>query len=225
MVQNKVAVEGYFDREAWRFEGIYTSANRGLLQKSVDRLFRTRMLRRRNIVVANMIEVGANCLDVGCGSGRTAIELVRTRGATVHGIDLSEPILLIARENVVNMALSNWCSFEQADILDWSSTRLYDVVIGVGLLDYFDDPLPFLQKAAQIAEHGSLVISYSVSWRILNVARRIWLSGLHRCPVRFYSHGEIDALARRLGGRVEERRISGGQWPFINDAVAKITLN
>lgn len=225
MIQNRAAVKKYFDREAQRFEGIYTMANSGLLQRFVDRLFRTRMLRRRNTVVADMIEAGANCLDVGCGSGRTVITLVQTRGATVHGLDISATILQIARENAANMALSKQCSFEQADFLSWEVDQPYDVVIGVGLLDYFDDPLPFLQKAAQIVGKGSLVVSYSVSWRLLNTVRRIWLNGVHGCPVRFYSHREIDALARRLGGSVEKRGMSGGQWPIINDAVVKIAMN
>jgi 2-polyprenyl-3-methyl-5-hydroxy-6-metoxy-1,4-benzoquinol methylase len=225
MAQNRAAVEGYFDREARRFDGIYEAANRGLVQRLVDRLFRTRMLRCRNAMIADMVEAGANCLEVGCGSGRTAIELAQAREATVHGLDLSARILEIARDNATRKGLSERCQFEQADFLTWQPEQTYDVFVGVGLMDYFDDPLPFLRKAAEAAGPGALVISYPVSWCILNLARRFWLSGVHGCPVRFYGHGEIDALAGQIGGRVVERRKSGGQWPIINDAVVKIALS
>ena len=224
MAQNKAAVESYFDREARRFDGIYTSANKGNIQFLVDRLFRTRMLRRRNGMIANLVEIGANCLEVGSGSGRTAIELARARDATVHGLDISETILEIARDNAANAGVSDQCRFEHADFLTWQTDQSYEILVGVGLLDYFDDPLPFLQKAARIVGQGSLVISYPVSWRLLNVARRFWLMRTHGCPVRFYSHAEIDTLARHIGGKVEERHKSGGLWPIVNDAVVKIRL-
>ena len=51
-------------------------------------------------------------LDVGCGTGRHAIELTK-RGYKVTGIDLSENQLALARENAAKEALS--ISFLQAD--------------------------------------------------------------------------------------------------------------
>ncbi len=225
MAQNKAAVEAYFEREAKRFDDIYDVANRGSVHELVDRLFRTRMLRRRNAAIASMVETGANCLEVGCGSGRTAVELARVCGSRVHGLDLSATILDIARDNAGKAGYADLCSFEQADFLDWQPPQSYEVFIGVGLLDYFDDPMPFLKKAAATVGNGSLVLSYPMSWRLLNVVRRLWLTGLQGCPVRFYSHGEIEAMATQVGGRVVQRHISGGQRPIINDAVVKIDLS
>jgi cyclopropane fatty-acyl-phospholipid synthase-like methyltransferase len=224
MVQNKTAVEAYFEREAKRFDDIYDAANKGSVHQLVDRLFRTRMLLRRNAAVADMVEKGANCLEVGCGSGRTAIELARTKHAKVHGLDLSSGILNIAEANADRAGCKDLCSFERADFLTWQPERSYGVLVGIGLLDYFDDPLPFLMKAADTVRGGSMILSYPVSWRLLNVVRRVWLNGFRKCPVHFYGHREIDALVSQVGGQVIERQISGGQWPFISDAAVRIAL-
>lgn len=49
------------------------------------------------IVAALGLEVGDRILDIGCGPGRHALELAE-RGMRVHGIDISETFVEIARE-------------------------------------------------------------------------------------------------------------------------------
>ena len=51
-----------------------------------------------HVVAALALEPGSRVLDVGCGPGRHAHELAR-RGITVHGVDISQPFVDIARRD------------------------------------------------------------------------------------------------------------------------------
>ncbi len=51
-----------------------------------------------HIVGALQLEPGERVLDVGCGPGRHAHELAR-RGIAVHGVDISERFVELAREH------------------------------------------------------------------------------------------------------------------------------
>ncbi len=65
-------------------------------------------------------------LDVGCGTGRHAIELTK-RGYKVTGIDLSESQLTLAKEHATEYGLS--IDFVQADARELPFTNQFDVAI------------------------------------------------------------------------------------------------
>lgn len=65
-------------------------------------------------------------LDVGCGTGRHAIELAR-RGYAVTGIDLSENMLQKAREKAAKANVK--VTFIQADARTFQRSEKYDLVI------------------------------------------------------------------------------------------------
>lgn len=70
----------------------------------------------------------AHILDMGTGSGCIAIGLAKAlKNATVHGLDISEGALEIAREN----ALLNQVDvhFFMSDILNFKSELLFDIII------------------------------------------------------------------------------------------------
>ena len=54
-------------------------------------------------------------LDVGCGGSGRIIELLKNHGFSVEGVDLSERMLVLARER--HPAIT----FHHADIVTWSS--------------------------------------------------------------------------------------------------------
>jgi SAM-dependent methyltransferase len=66
---------------------------------------------------------GMRVLDVGCGPGRHAHELAR-RGLVVHGIDISERFVELAREGAPDGA-----TFERLDARDLAFDAEFDVVI------------------------------------------------------------------------------------------------
>ena len=65
---------------------------------------------------------GQRVLDVGCGTGRHAIELAR-RGIDVHGVDISQRFIDIARSR------SSAATFERSDARSLPFDREFDAVI------------------------------------------------------------------------------------------------
>jgi cyclopropane fatty-acyl-phospholipid synthase-like methyltransferase len=86
---------------------------------------------------------GARILDVGCGTGRHAVELAR-RGYLMTGIDISEGMLREAARAAEEAGVS--VELIQADASRFSTDMSFDAAIclcegGFGLLGSGDDPL------------------------------------------------------------------------------------
>ena len=221
--QDTGAVARYFTSEAERFDAIYEGANRSALQRAVDALFRTRNLVRRNAIVAGLVDEGATCFELGCGSGRTAVAIASTRGARVHGIDVAAPMIGLADRLARDAGVAELCRFEAADFASFAPTERYDTFVAVGVLDYFDDPLPMLRRAAQeFAPGGSVVLSWPAKRMVLNIARRAWLR-TKGVRVSFYDDGDIARLAETIGGRVV-KTVRTGVAPLLVDGMARIDL-
>jgi 2-polyprenyl-3-methyl-5-hydroxy-6-metoxy-1,4-benzoquinol methylase len=80
---------------------------------------------------------GARILDVGCGTGRHAVELAR-RGFRVTGLDLSEGMLAQARAKAQEAGVQ--VEFVQADAADFQFNEPFDAAIclcegAVGLIE------------------------------------------------------------------------------------------
>jgi 2-polyprenyl-3-methyl-5-hydroxy-6-metoxy-1,4-benzoquinol methylase len=223
--QDTQAVKDYFAREAERFDAIYDNANKSPLQKFVDVAFRTRMLNKRNEVIASLVDEGANCFEIGTGSGRTAVALASMRGARVHGIDIAAPMIELAERRASEAGVSELCRFEVADFDSFTPTERYDTFVAVGVLDYFADPLPMLRRAAKefVRPGGSIVISWPVKGQLLNAARRTWLK-TKGVPVTFYDEREVAGLAGAVGGK-NVHTITTGVAPILRDGVARIALS
>lgn len=222
--QDKDAVGAYFAAEAERFDAIYDGANRSPVQALVDAAFRTRMLRRRNAAVASLVSEGADCFEIGCGSGRTAVAVASLRGARVHGIDMAAPMIALAERHARAAGVGERCRFEAAEFGAFAPERRHDTFLAIGVLDYFADPLPMLRRAAaDFAPGGAIVVSWAEKRMLSNVARRLWLAAAKNCPVYFYDDGDIARIAAALGGRVA-RTVKSGLAPFIRDGMARIEL-
>jgi SAM-dependent methyltransferase len=76
-----------------------------------------------HLVAALALQPGMRVLDVGCGPGRHAHELAR-RGLMVHGIDISDPFVELARRDAPAGA-----SFERLDARSMSFAAEFDVVV------------------------------------------------------------------------------------------------
>lgn len=221
--QDTKAVKEYFSREADRFDAIYDGSNRSPVQSVVDALFRTRTLNRRNAIVATLVDEGASCFEIGCGSGRTAVAIATARRARVHGIDVAAPMIGLAERLAGEAGVADLCSFEAADFDDYLPRERYDAFVAVGVLDYFADPLPMLRRAAEeFVPGGSIVLSWPARGRLLNPVRRAWLA-TKGVPVSFYGEDNIARLASALGGRVTHS-LTNGVAPLVGDGLTRIDL-
>jgi SAM-dependent methyltransferase len=104
---------------------------------------------------------GQEVLDVGCGTGRHAIELAR-RGMVVTGLDVSAGMLAKARAQATSAGLQiNWI---QADAREFSFEQPFDNAIclcegAFGLLgsldDAIDQPLAILRNVSAALKPGA----------------------------------------------------------------------
>ena len=62
-------------------------------------------------------------LDVGCGTGGRIINRILENGFEITGIDISEGMLALARENHPQVR------FEQADIIEWETADRFDLIV------------------------------------------------------------------------------------------------
>ncbi len=99
-------------------------------------------------------------LDIGCGTGRHAIELTR-RGYDVTGVDLSESQLSRAREKAVDAGLD--IDFRQGDARDLPFMEEFDLAImlcegGFSLMETDEMNFSILQSAARALKPGGKFI-------------------------------------------------------------------
>jgi len=101
-------------------------------------------------------------LDIGCGTGRHAIELAK-RGYKVTGIDLSESQLQRAREKAREAGVN--IQFEQGDARSLKYNGEYDVALilcegGFALMETDEMNFAILQGAARsLKSHGIFIVT------------------------------------------------------------------
>jgi SAM-dependent methyltransferase len=104
---------------------------------------------------------GERILDVGCGSGQVAIELVRgAPGTTAVGVDLSSAQLEVARSRAGDLPVE----FVQADaqVHDFGEAS-YDVVVSRTGTMFFSDPAMAFANLARATKPGGRLVM--LVWR------------------------------------------------------------
>jgi ubiquinone/menaquinone biosynthesis C-methylase UbiE len=100
-------------------------------------------------------------LDVGCGSGATNLVLAeRFPRAEIVGIDLSDPLLGLAREATANTSFGARVAFKKADVQQIPyDDDSFDVVINTNMVHLVEHPLRMLGEIERIlAPDGHLFI-------------------------------------------------------------------
>ena len=146
------------------------------------------------VIEALELHDGENVLEVGCGSGALAIEAA-TRVAptgTVLGLDLSGPMLGLARDRAGQRGLAN-VSFEQADAQSHPlPAASFDAVFSRFGVMFFSDPVAAFRNIARATKaHGRLVFA---CWQ--DITKNDWLmvpAGAALAHVPFPDLGEPGA--------------------------------
>jgi malonyl-CoA O-methyltransferase len=105
---------------------------------------------------------GRQVLDIGCGTGRYALQLARMGAAFVTGADLCVEMLQQARRKADRGELSDLCQWVQGDLLD--SLPLpedtYHTIVCAMTLSFLAHPAPAFRTFARLlAPGGTLVLS------------------------------------------------------------------
>jgi SAM-dependent methyltransferase len=109
-----------FRASARYYDSLYANKNYAAEVEYVDRIIQRHATGARSL------------LDLGCGTGRHAMEFVR-RGYTVFGIDRSRELLARARDQTALLPsdLRNRLAFEQNDIRELRLERRFDCVVAL----------------------------------------------------------------------------------------------
>ena len=102
---------------------------------------------------------GLRALDIGCGSGLSALSALRLGAAHVEACDIDEHSVSTARAVLSRFAPSgNWV-VRQASVFDLSSDAgRYDVVHSWGVLHHTGDMARAVRIAASLVEPGGLLV-------------------------------------------------------------------
>jgi SAM-dependent methyltransferase len=121
------------------------------------------------LLAAANVAAGDRILDVGCGSGQVAIDLVRaSAGSRALGVDLSTAQLEVARQRGAGLAVK----FTQADaqVHDFGAA-VYDLIVSrTGTMFFGDAAAAFANLATATKPGGRLAI---LVWR--GLAENEWL--------------------------------------------------
>lgn len=111
-------------------------------------------------LAAAAVEPDDRALDVGCGNGRTTIDVARrARAGTALGVDLSAPMLQVSRARAAAAGLAN-ASFLRADaqVHPFEPGGADLVVSRTGTMFFGDMPAAFANLARALRPGGRLVM-------------------------------------------------------------------
>lgn len=102
--------------------------------------------------------------DLGCGSGRLAIELAqRAAGLHVTGVDLSNALLNEARQNAAAAGLTSRTSFRTGDAASTPfADGSLDLVVSTLSLHHWSDPIAVLNEVARILKPGGAFMLFDL---------------------------------------------------------------
>lgn len=162
------------------------------------------------------LKAGDKVLELGCGTGSTAIELARN-AAQITATDLSEEMLKVGRERAWNAAVSN-VDFQCCGVLS-APEGPYDAVMAFNLLHLLPDLEAVLALVAAKLPRGGLFISKTPC---LGEARGSWkywmytvaiplmrLAGKAPSHVDFLDIRKLEAAVQRAGFEI----IETGNYP------------
>lgn len=212
VTQNQV--QAYFERTAEDFDRLYAPERQSAFMRWVNRRFRRDIAERFRLTLKLAGESHPqNVLDVGCGSGRYLSALASLGVKRLVGIDLSSAMIELARKKTGESTDSD-IELIRTDFQSWTTAETFDLLVGMGLFDYADDPLALLTRMRSLTR-GAVIASFpSRHWLRTPIRRLRYL--LKRCPAYFYGESEIRALGSEAGfASTEITKIRGAGMDYV----------
>lgn len=148
---------------------------------------------------------GISILDVGCGGGILSESMAR-EGADVHGIDVVEKNISVARHHARESGVPVHYETASAATLAGRS-RTYDVILNMEVVEHVPDVPTFVHDCAGLLTPGGIMVLATINrtflaWLLAIVGAEYvlgWLPrGTHRWD-RFVTPAEVQRMLRTTG--------------------------
>ena len=190
---------------------------------------------------SNQPLMGITVVDIGCGGG-ILTESMAKLGATVHGIDIVEKSIKVARQHSQLSLLS--IDYELTDVADLADRgKVYDVVLNMEVVEHVSELPLFMSQCSRLVSNKGLMFVATLnrnflSWLFAIVGAEYilgWLpKGTHSWR-KFVTPTELEALVKAnnvtvtqlTGVRVNpfNRNFSLGKRPLVNYMVTATIAN
>ena len=140
---------------------------------------------------------GKSVLDIGCGTGKFALEYGRQKAKEVVGIDISVNMIKLCQQRANNENLNEICTFLNSDPFEYRTNKIFNISIGMGLFDYIIEPLPVIERMKNLTS-DRIIISFPKKGSLRAFLRKIRL-GLRGCDVHFFYKKDIMELIEKAG--------------------------
>ena len=130
-------------------------------------------------------------LDVGTGSGIVALEIAKTLPNTeVIGLDLSEPLLDIARADAKAAGLTKNLIFKKGDAQEMPfEDNSFDTVVSLNTIHIVDSPVKMLNEVERILKPDGLAVLANI--------KRSWFGYIMPILKTTYTVSEMEELLKR----------------------------
>jgi demethylmenaquinone methyltransferase/2-methoxy-6-polyprenyl-1,4-benzoquinol methylase len=134
---------------------------------------------RRFTVQRSGLQAGGNGLDICCGTGMLTMEQASVAGSGGHitGLDFSENMLAIARENLKSFALKDNIKLIQGNAMElpFEDNTFDCVTVGWGLRNV-PDLLTVVKEMTRVVKPGGMVVSLDMAQPSVPVFKQLyWL--------------------------------------------------
>jgi len=151
IIDRRAAVKGHFDAYAVnnRWGDLYNPAN------PHSHSFLARRLRCVELL-GDL--TGKRLLDLGCGTG-ALIELLAGQQLEYEGVDIAPNMIQVAQTHIDQLGLAPGFKVrvDSVEALPYP-TDSFDVVVGMGLLEYFDRPEAVIWEALRVSKPGAVLV-------------------------------------------------------------------
>jgi ubiquinone/menaquinone biosynthesis C-methylase UbiE len=178
-----------------------------------------------SLLAAARIQPGESILDLGCGCGATTIAAATQTGSdgTAHGIDLSEPMLALARQRARDAGLTT-VTFTQADAQTDTLGVAHDVVISRFGTMFFDDPVAAFTSIGRAVRAG--VRLFIATWQPLGL--NDWLTVPGAALLQYSTLPDSQPGAPGMFGQADPNllrsTLTRAGWTAVDSRAVTVTL-